>query len=267
VIEEIKERHAVAPKCVYQEKSQNSVLRIARVDVVDMKATYVATPVKGKTIASSGEVTSVEEFVRRHFEAKGMTVIRAESVPFHVVFGTLMYPAVCDPADECGRFVDFADRNAFDRKEKGPMVRAWLPEGFGTSGYGKRRAAAIAGRVAEMPRYGTTVLEEFEWLLEVSEPLRQYLWAHREDDVVRARAILQVLPSESVRAILSYLSEDYWHRYLGWPDLLVTDRMGFFFAEVKGSGDKLSEEQKGWIERNTATLRLPFKLVKVHRKK
>lgn len=267
VVEEIKTRHAASPKYVYEEKSQESVLRDARVEIIDLKATYADNPVKGKTIAVAGEVISVEEFVGRHFEAQGMRVIRAESVPFHVIFGTLIYPVVCDPRDNFGRFAHFGDRKAFDREEKGAMVTAWLPEDFGTPGYAERRAARIATRVAELPKYGSTMIDEFNWLLELSDPLRQYLWAHREDDVARARKILHVLSPDHVRAVLSYLCADYWHHYLGWPDLLVTNEAGFFFVEVKGSGDKLSEEQKAWIEGNSSTLHLPFKLVKVHREK
>jgi VRR-NUC domain-containing protein len=39
----------------------------------------------------------------------------------------------------------------------------------------------------------------------------------------------------------------------------------FFFAEVKSSGDKLSDDQKNWIRGNTEILKLPLKLVKIHR--
>jgi len=66
--------------------------------------------------------------------------------------------------------------------------------------------------------------------------------------------------------ILNYLVEDYWDRYLGWPDLLIYNDSEFFFAEVKSSHDKLKEDQKNWIKNNTSKLGLPFKLVKVHKK-
>jgi hypothetical protein len=34
---------------------------------------------------------------------------------------------------------------------------------------------------------------------------------------------------------------------------------------VKSSGDKLSDDQKRWIEDNHRRLKLPFKLVKIHK--
>lgn len=42
--------------------------------------------------------------------------------------------------------------------------------------------------------------------------------------------------------------------------------MNSFFAEVKFSKDKLSEDQKQWIKRNYEYLFLPFKLIKIHKK-
>ncbi|MBN1459891.1 MAG: VRR-NUC domain-containing protein, partial [Armatimonadetes bacterium] len=113
--------------------------------------------------------------------------------------------------------------------------------------------------------------DDLEWLfdywLPLSEDLRQYLWAHQEEDVVRARTLVRVLPPDVLRRILRYLVSSYWEHYIGWPDLVVYDETSFFFAEVKGSGDRLSEEQKRWIKDNHDVLRLPFKLVKVHRQR
>jgi hypothetical protein len=65
--------------------------------------------------------------------------------------------------------------------------------------------------------------------------------------------------------ILRYLVGDYWGLFTGWPDLLVHKDGAFFFAEVKASKDRLSKEQKRWIADNATELRLPFKLVKIHR--
>lgn len=95
--------------------------------------------------------------------------------------------------------------------------------------------------------------------------VRQYLWAHREDTVATARRLVEILPGDALRRILKYLVESYWARYTGWPDLLVYDGDSFFFTEVKGSRDKLREDQKRWIEANATELKLPFKLVRLHR--
>ena len=61
--------------------------------------------------------------------------------------------------------------------------------------------------------------------------------------------------------------EDYWGRYLGWPDLLVFKDEEYFFVEVKGRKDKLSQVQKEWVDANYSRLRMPFKLLKIVKRK
>jgi hypothetical protein len=69
---------------------------------------------------------------------------------------------------------------------------------------------------------------------------------------------------------MRYLAEDYWGRYLGWPDLVSwrEDSNGpedIAFVEVKSSNDKLSDYQRSWIEGNHKHLQLLFRIAKVHR--
>jgi hypothetical protein len=59
--------------------------------------------------------------------------------------------------------------------------------------------------------------------------------------------------------------DDYWGRFLGWPDIFAWGCNKVLFVEVKLSGDKLSDEQRNWIEGNVKTLHLPFKLLKIHK--
>jgi hypothetical protein len=59
---------------------------------------------------------------------------------------------------------------------------------------------------------------------------------------------------------------DYWQRYLGWPDLLIHREGEVCLVEIKGSGDTLSVDQRGWIAGNAELLQLPFKIVKIHRR-
>ena len=66
-------------------------------------------------------------------------------------------------------------------------------------------------------------------------------------------------------SIIAYLVSHYWRRYVGWPDLLVYRNSSFFFAEVKSSRDRLSQDQKRWISDNHEILGFSFKLVKITR--
>lgn len=63
-----------------------------------------------------------------------------------------------------------------------------------------------------------------------------------------------------------FLIQDYYHRYLGWPDILTFRDEQFFFAEIKSSNDKLRGDQKDWIRNNALYLKLPFKVYKIHKK-
>lgn len=107
----------------------------------------------------------------------------------------------------------------------------------------------------------------FDLGVKYSSDLRQYLWAHRAEHVNKGRALINILPVVKIIDILKYLIRDYWRNYLGWPDLLIFSLDEFFFAEVKSSSDKLSEDQKRWIKDNYNELHLPFKLVKIHKEK
>jgi VRR-NUC domain-containing protein len=264
VVEEITAEHVRFPKYVYAEKSTAAVLRDNAVEFRTFEATYVRPATKGGTVWVNGEVVAVEEFATRVLEAEGFKVLRVESSPLHVLFATLMASVICDRNDPRVRLVSFGSRVGQGR-EKGNMVSADLPADFGSPGYGSRRSTTIENRLSELGVVSSLVTT-FEDCYATSWPLRQYLWAHEIDDAEIAAQLLEVLPRDRTIAILRYLANDYWKRYLGWPDLMAYNNRDYFLAEVKGSGDKLSEEQKSWIEANRRDLCLPFKLLKVHRR-
>lgn len=267
VIEEIKELHKKSPKYIYQEKSQSEILTKYQVEIIKLEGKYVRTSENEMAILDGNKPYSPEEFVARYFEKQGYKVIFSESVPFHVIFGVFMWLLIQDPMDPNVRMVGFGSRTAFDQKVKGEQIWTGLPEDFGTSGYPIRRAEAINEFFTNILNFSNTgdLLWSFDYWVEYSSGFRQYLWAHREQDLVKAREICSVLPLEVVLLILRYLLGDYWHRYLGWPDLIIYNSSEFFFAEVKSSKDKLSEDQKNWICGNSMELHLPFKLIKIHK--
>ena len=68
------------------------------------------------------------------------------------------------------------------------------------------------------------------------------------------------------RLLSQHPSDDYWGRYLGWPDLLIYRGAEYRMVEVKSSSDKLSDDQKRWIRDNHEILKLPFELVQLRKK-
>ncbi len=261
---EIKELHKTNPKYSYSEKSQQETIEEYDVPVIDLNATYIKNLATKKVQVSLERTSmSIEEFVQDHFAKEGFESLHLESRPFHVLFGVFMWLLIQDPSDPKNRMVGFGERSAFEKDGSKQPIHTILPEDFGTAGYFKRREKHINKHLASLE----TRTEEFEWLfdywLEYSYGLRQYLWAHKEEDIASAQKIISVLPNQIVVNILKYLVENYWGRYLGWPDLLAYKEDQFFFVEVKSSGDRLSEDQKNWIRDNHSILRLPFKMVKV----
>ncbi|WP_273483168.1 VRR-NUC domain-containing protein [Desulforamulus ruminis] len=267
VIEEIKKLHQVAPKYTFQEESQQEIITKYRVEIINLDGCYVKQDSGRVKLFKDGALFSVEQYVTEHFKEQGYKVLFTESVPFHVLFGVLMWSLIQHHSDPKNRPVGFGDRNAFDKGVPGDIVWAILPEDFGTSEYAERRARKIAEHLNALPNDKDELLWTFDHWIEPSAPLRQYLWAHRQNDIQITRKIVEILPIKAIIKILNYLAGDYWHRFCGWPDLLVYNDHNFFFVEVKSSGDSLSEDQKNWIRGNSEHLQLPFKLIKVHKKK
>jgi len=266
VIEEIKKLHNLSPKYIYQEKSQKQVLEENKVEVVKFKGVHIKRKEQRKIgILEGTEILSPEDFVSHHYKQHGYDVIVAESIPFHVIFGIFMWLLIQDYKDPLVRIVGFGDRKAADKRLKGEVIYTHRPEDFGTSGYAKRRSKAITEHFT-LIKSENDMLWLFDYWLEPSEGLRQYLWAHRNADIARARKIVSILSKDTLIKILKYLITDYWKRYTGWPDLIVYNKQELFMVEVKSSKDKLREDQKNWIYGNSKELHLPFKLAEIHKK-
>lgn len=265
VLANIKTLHATKPKYVFDETSQSAILDRYKVEVVDIRANYAPNPQKGAVIAFEDEVLSPEEFVSRIYIADGWSVMRLESVPLHVLFGTMMWLLIQDPADPQGQIVGFGDRAAYEATGDKPPIWMQLPSDFGTPAYYLRRKRATKRHFDLLLADREELLWLFDYWLEPSASLRNYLWAHRSEDIDRARRLIEILRPSEILTVLRYLLEDYWGRYLGWPDLVLWRANETTLIEVKSSGDKISEDQKIWIAGNSNTLKLPFRVVKIHR--
>lgn len=265
VVDEFKELHKLSPKYSYCEESAEELLTKLRIEIIKLDGIYKKVE-SGIAILDGEKFYSPEEFTARHFEKLGYKTLFTESIPFHVLFGIFLWLLIQEPNDPNLQMIGFGDRISFESKEKVNTIYTLLPLDFGTSIYSIRRAVAIERHFALLPKSKEELIWTFDYWIEPSADLRQYLWAHRLEDIAKAREIVSILPPEIILKILRYLLGDYWHRYCGWPDLLVYRQEEFIFVEVKSSNDRLSENQKNWIRGNCADLHLPFKIVKIHKK-
>lgn len=265
-LREIKARHATSPKYMFSEPSQAEVFERYDVEVEAVDVAYSDQPVKGAVIRLGDETVSPETYVSHLYQREGWSVMPLESTPFHALFGVMMWLLIQDGGDPLVRIVGFGDRHAYEANRKKRPIWTPLPDDFGGEGYAARRKEQIASHFELFPDDREGMLWLFDYWRPMSSDLRQYLWAHRESDVDRARRLIEVLAPAQIVSILRYLVADYWKHYLGWPDLLLQRGDEILLAEVKSSKDRLSANQKRWIADNHEHLRLPFRLVKLHRK-
>ena len=262
VIEEIKLRHDESPKYQYCELSQNEVIRKTDTEVILEKAKYVNTKKRKAEVLGKNGVLNVEEFASEYFSERGYCSIKSESVPFHVIFGVYMWVLIQDPNDPINGIVGFGSRTEFEEsRTKNNIIYTQLPSDFGSKGYYQRRETQINNHIEQLK----DLIWLFDYWMPYSHDFRQYLWAHRTDDVEIARKIIEILPEETVKRILTYLVRNYWGNYCGWPDLFLYNGSEHMFVEVKSSNDKLSEDQKNWLFGNQEHMGFKAKIFKVGR--
>jgi len=261
VIEEIKQLHEKNPKYNYSELSQKEIIDSTKTEVILINAKYIKNEEKRLVrIQSNYKILSVEEFASEYFEKKGYKILITESAPFQVLFGIFMFLVIQNPTDTKRRVVSFGSRFDSDSgfKQEG-LITTILPEDFGTTNYFFRQNTLIKRHLQELGDLDWT----FDYWLDGSYQLRQYLWAHRDEDIKKAKQIMHILGLKKLRKVLNYMVMNYWRNYCGWPDLLVYNKKEFFFVEVKSSNDKLSEDQKNWFLGNHKHMGFLAKIFKV----
>ncbi len=262
-LNEIKELHAKHPLYEYEDISQQEIIEKYNIDMIEFEANYIKSEEKKVIIEYKNEKYNVEEFIRRKYEEKGFKTLILESIPFHVLFATIFNNIIQNIDDEKVRRTSFGDR-----EYRGIMISALLPSDFGTSGYYKRKREIIDNFLKKFTSK-ELLIEEFTQNLNnpISENLRQYLWAIDIEKIEIARKLLDIIDHNIMKNILLYLIKDYWKNYCGWPDLICYTDEKVLFVEVKSSTDKLSEDQKNWIEGNYKELSIDFEIAKVIRLK
>ena len=260
VVKRWSEIHRTNPKYTYAETPPNAVLEEFNIPIESLDGTYIKGAGKDKPLydVDSGVRYKPEEYVAEQYRKEGWNVEFYESIPFQALFGVLAWLWVNAWSDTSLRMVSFYR----DETE----VRTFLPKDFGTSAYFERRKDDFYKHTKLFGGSTEGLLSGFDYWVEPSKDLRKYLWAYQEEDIRRAKLLIETLPYETVVKIVTYLAEDYWGRYLGWSDLFLWKGDEFLFIEVKGSKDKLSSTQQSWIRGNAESLHLPFKVVKIHKK-
>jgi hypothetical protein len=265
-LEDIKRLHAQSPRYAYRNETTDTVLKACGVKIRDVRVEYAESSEKKALIRHGGKEIHAEQFAQAHYTELGYQTLLCESVPFHVIFGVFTWILIQDRDDPFCRLASFGERSSYERdRSKAEIVSIALPSDFGTAGYSVRRAKDVAAHLKKLNDSSAELASLFDYWLEPSRGLRQYLWAHRENDIETARQIVAAIPGAILIRIVEYLLGAYWDRYLGWPDILATRNGELLFVEVKSSSDKFSPDQKHWIQDNHQILKFPFEVLKLHR--
>lgn len=232
--------------------------------VADLVAAFLAA--LAALPASPSQAVQVEEFAARRLRAQGCEVMFCESRPFQALYGSLMWLWVQSASDPRLRVCMFGGRDGVEADERG-LIWTQLPHDFGSPAHTQRRGEALEAHFDILPNDTAEMLGAYDYWQEPSRPLRQYLWAYTEEDQQRGRILVEVLGALRVKMILRYVAEAYWKRYLGWPDLVSWRETpegprAVQFIEVKSSSDKLSDDQRTWIQGNHDHLHLDFRIMK-----
>ena len=234
-----------------------------QVEIVDLTGIYVRNAGRKTAIFDGIELCRVEEFAARHFRRSGFEARFLESEPFRVLFGVYLWSVIQDRGDRQVRPVGVMAHPGYGHGESSEMIWIPLPSDFGTADYSRRRAKALTKHLAAIAETRTELLRLFDSWLAPSAGLREYLGANRRESIETARKLIELIAPTVLKTVLGYLVLQYWGHRSGWPDLLIYRPDQWFLAEIKSWRDKLSENQKRWIEDNHRHLRLPFKLVQV----
>ena len=262
---DVKSLHKISPKYSYAEETSESFIDRLGIKIRNVRADYVQDGDRKAKVVHDGALVTVETYAEGIYNSLGYEVLFLESMPFHVIFSVFTWLVIQDSTDKNVEMCSFGERSAYEKDKSKNPIWVPLPSDFGTSAYAKRRSVQIEKHFKKITEGKEHLLWLFDYWLPYSEGLRQYLWAHRDEHISKARKVIEILDPLTTQKIVRYLLKAYWERYLGWPDLLVYNGHVYLFVEVKSSKDKLSEEQRHWIEGNQRELHLPFEVLKIHR--
>lgn len=261
VIEDLKRLHERDPKYEYTDSPPSEIIAENQVRVVEVSVPHVRGSGRKVLVESEGEHLTAEQFAVQYYKQDGFSALECESVPFHVLFGVYTWSLIQDTKDPLLRVASFGERDSALRDETPIMIETVLPSDFGTPGYYSRREDEINRHLGQLK----CMADFFDEWLDDSWELRQYLWAHNQRDIDKARQLVILLGDERLRAVLRYLLMNYWQNYCGWPDLFLYQGESRRFVEVKSSKDKLSQDQMNWIRGNAAHMEFEFEVLKLIR--
>lgn len=244
----------------------------------------------------------VERYVAEHLARRGMHVMRCEGMPFWALFNVTMtglhlpglshlldrlHPgaplASALPLDYCSTRNGISDGDFVAQHYGGALGEDWRARAAAQPLEAARRRAYLEGPdpvplncyLENLPRG-----RELHRLIDATwgGPAALDASLYAEVPIGKVHLLVDVLSSEQLVAVLSWLAGRYWERRAGWPDLLAwagsaQPEAGRFevvsgsakFVEVKSDRDQPSADQRRLYAANESLLRLPMRIIRVRR--
>lgn len=161
--------------------------------------------------------------VLEHFKSQGLPGHFAENYLWTTLFGIVFWEEL---------FEDDHSHNEFDV----------LPSSLKSRSFHLKHRDAIERKLASLVDPEHLVNRAQELFIAHGEA-QNGIFGWHESTIPMLEDFLTRAKPEGVAAILRYLTEDYFNRHTGFPDLLLLGESGPVFIEIKAEGDSLKASQ------------------------
>ena len=242
-----RETHKTNPLYEYETINQNNFIKQNNIPFIELKGSKSKD---GFWLSSKGEKLTSEDFVANYYKEKGYDVYSCERRIISTLIGAYLWTPINEP-DSKLRICGIGSRGKLSKTLSSEFENGilWiqLPKDFGSNEFFIRKKEEFEEWLEIISKSGP-LIEQYDYFLEVSKHLRDYLWVYNDSSEEITRKFLEIVPDEITFKILRWGIEHFWDRQPGWPDLFVVKNSEYFFVEVKGPNDKLSPDQIAWFK-------------------
>jgi len=246
-----KKIHKTDPLYQYSEISQDEFLAKVKVPIVQLSGKYINKNGKGLWINKDGNEVSCEEFIADYYRNKGYNVYFCERKIISTLIGAFLWNPINRP-DEKLEIRGIGSRGKYSKTplsdfDKHGILWFHLPKDFGSKEFFIRKKEEFIEWLNLLKNSGP-LIEQYDYFLNISKRLRDYLWSNNKEAEEITRVFLTVVPDEITFKVIKWAMKYVWDKQPGWPDLFVVRDNEYFFVEVKGPNDKLSPDQMEWFK-------------------
>ena len=241
-----KKQHKINPLYEYNELSQDEFLKKVDVSIRKIEAKHKIKDDKGYWEGKNGELLTPEGIAKEYYESLGFEVYYCERKIISTLVGAFLWTPINDPEDDRLEFFGIGSRGKYSKNKNSEILWMMLPRDFGSYEFFLRKKENFLEWIELIK--SNPLIGQYDYFLECSKNLREYLWVYNTESENITRKFLEVVPDNITIKLILWGIEHFWDRQTGWPDLFLVKEKEFLFVEVKTPHDKLSPDQMNWFE-------------------